>query len=68
MIPVSADDRRLTSNSEAGDGYMTEGEDGVIEALSGRRDVLLQRSCRRAQCWHGDPASHYSLVKYTSPQ
>ena len=68
MIPISADDRRLISNSEAGDGYMVEGEEGVIEALSGRRDVLLQCSCRRAQCWHGDPASHYSLVRHISPQ
>ena len=68
MIPVSADDRRLTSNSEAGDKYTAEGEDGVREGLSGRRDVLLQCSCRRAQCWHGASASHYSLAQYNSPQ
>ena len=68
MVPVSADGRYLTSDSEGGDGYMAEGEDGVTEAVSGRRDVLLQCSCRRAQCWHGASASHYSLIQYNSPQ
>lgn len=66
MIPVSAVDRRLTSNSEAEDAYVADGEDGVMEALSGSADVLLQCSCRRAQCWHGAPASHYSLVLSTT--
>ena len=70
MIPISADDSRLTSNSEAGDGNVVEGEDEPVvedddeetEALSGRRGVLLQCSRRRVQCWHGAAASHYELV------
>ena len=68
MIPVLTDDRRLISDSDTGDEYMAEGEDGVRRGLSGRRDALLQCSCRRAQCWHGAPASHYSLGKYDRPE
>lgn len=41
---------------------MAEGEHGVTEALSGRRDVLLHCSCRRAQCWHDASASHFTRL------
>jgi len=72
LIPISADDRRLTSDNEAGDEDMVEGgeeemAEGGEEVVDASSDWLLQCSCRRTQCWHGASALHYSLIQYDSP-
>ena len=61
MIPVSKGDRLCTPNGEETDTSEAEDEEDVITALSGRREVLLQYSVRRAQCWHGALPLHCDL-------
>lgn len=62
MVPISAGDRRFTPKGEGTDISEAEDEEDVSETLSARGEVLLQFSFRRAQCWHGERASHFTLL------